>query len=224
MLIEADAILFDNDGVLVDSRREVERAWTQLANEFGLDAERLLIELIGRRSADTLGDYLPPERCRQAVDRLEDLEVEMASETRPLAGALELLEQLGEHRWTIATSAARRLANARWTGAGIAIPSQSITAEDVSNGKPDPEPFLAGARLLGVDPARCIVFEDSPSGGAAALAAGATAVAVGHIPWAFEPAARVADLRSVRVIASGGEPPQGNGSPHQTLTIELDGI
>ncbi|MGI9598061.1 MAG: HAD family hydrolase, partial [Acidimicrobiales bacterium] len=63
MEFRADAILFDNDGVLVDSHREVERAWRQLASEFGLDSERLLPELIGVRAIDTLSRYLPPERC-----------------------------------------------------------------------------------------------------------------------------------------------------------------
>lgn len=212
MLIEAEAVLFDNDGVLVDSHREVEQAWTQLAVEFDLDVERLLVELIGVRSADTLGRYLPPARCRQAVERLEQLEVELAPETRPLAGALDVLEGLGDPngRWTIVTSASRRLANARWAGAGIALPPQSITAEDVTRGKPDPEPFLAGARLLGVEPARCVIFEDSPSGGAAALATGATVVAVGRLRWAEEPTVRVADLRSVRVV------------PNRRLAIEVD--
>lgn len=215
MQIQVDAILFDNDGVLVDSHREVMQAWTQLAAEFELETERLLVELIGMRSADTLARYLPPARCQEAVDRLEDLEVELANETRPLAGALALLEQLGDptDRWTIVTSATRRLADARWTGAGIPIPPQSVTAEDVTRGKPDPEPFLTGAQRLGVDPARCIVFEDSPSGGAAALAAGATVIAVGSHEWDVEPTARVADLRSVRV---------GTATAGHRLTLEID--
>lgn len=197
--IEADAILFDNDGVLVDSHAEVDRAWRQLAAEFDLDAETLLPELIGVRAIDTLSRYLPPERLDEATGRLEDLEVELADITRPLAGAVELLDQLSGLRYTIVTSATRRLAEARWNGAGITIPDGPITADDVSKGKPDPEPFLAGARRLGVDPGRCVIFEDSPSGGEAGFAAGATVVAVGSVAWRREPVARVRDLTQVRV-------------------------
>lgn len=223
MQIEADAVLFDNDGVLVDSHREVVEAWTQVGTEFGLDIERLLVELVGVRAIDTLSRHLPPDRCQQAVDRLEILEVELADQTRPLAGALELLTQLGDPvgRWTIVTSATRVLANARWAGAGIRIPPKTVTAEDVTKGKPDPEPFLTGARMLGVDPARCVVFEDSPSGGAAAMAAGATVVAVGHLAWADEPAVRVADLRSVSVAVSVIQNKEPMAGP---LTLKLDPI
>lgn len=204
MQIEADAILFDNDGVLVDSHREVELAWRQVAVEFNLDAERLLLELIGVRSADTLGRYLGGEQLDAAVERLEELEVELASQTRPLVGAHELIDQLADVSWTIVTSAARRLAEARWNGAGIAFPRSTITAEDVTLGKPHPEPFLAGANLLGVDAERCVIFEDSPSGGAGAIAAGATVIAVGTLPWKHEPAARVPDLAAVTVVRGQG--------------------
>ncbi len=202
--IEADAVLFDSDGVLVDSHAEVELAWRQLATEFDLDTETLLTELVGVRAVDTLSRYLPESTCSEAMARLEDLEVELAAETKPLAGALELIAQLDGRPWTIVTSATLRLARARWSGAGIPLPTQQITAGDVSNGKPDPEPFLAGARILGVDPTRCVIFEDSPSGGLAGFAAGATVVAVGGLAWSREPAARVPDL--VGVMVDEGDP------------------
>ena len=208
MLIEAEAVLFDNDGVLVDSHHETEEAWRQLAREFDLDITPLLVELVGVRAVDTLGRHLPPDQLGPAVDRLEDLEVELAPDTRPLTGAIELLDQLPAGSWTIVTSATRRLAEARWRGAGIPIPDHPVTAEDVTRGKPDPEPFLAGARRLGVDPTRCVVFEDSPSGGAAGSAAGAVVVAVGDQRWAREPAVRVADLTQV----AGSSGPGGTGA------------
>ena len=146
-----------------------------------------------------LGRYLAPADAVRAVDRLEDLEVALAESVRPLAGAVELTDRLPAEAWTIVTSASLRLATARWTAAGIAIPSRIVTAEDVSQGKPDPEPFLTAAHRLGVDPVRCLVFEDSSSGGAAAADAGATVVAVGSQPWSTQPVARVRDLTMVTV-------------------------
>lgn len=192
-----DAILFDNDGVLVDSHAQVMQAWAQLAHEFGIDFAVLERQLVGARSGDTLSRHLEGEVLDRAVERLEKLEVDLAAHTDPLGGARPLLDQLGDGSWAIITSASRVLAEARWKGAGIVAPPNTITADDVSCGKPDPEPFLAGASALGVDPHRCVVFEDSAPGGEAGRAAGATVIAVGGQPWTFEPTARVPDLSQV---------------------------
>ncbi|MEZ5409443.1 MAG: HAD-IA family hydrolase [Acidimicrobiales bacterium] len=205
LLLACDAVLFDSDGVLVDSHVQVVACWTRLAAEFGLDIDLLLTELVGVRAVDTLGRYLAGDRLAAACDRLEDLEVETAGGTVPIAGAAELLGALPDGRWTIVTSATRRLGTARWQGAGLPVPERLVTADDVTAGKPDPQPFLAAARVLGVEPARCVVFEDSASGGRAAVAAGAAVVAVGQQPWPFEPAARVPDLRSVCVVPGAGD-------------------
>jgi mannitol-1-/sugar-/sorbitol-6-phosphatase len=199
VLIPADAVLFDNDGVLVDSHAQTEQAWCRLAEEFDLDAPTLLAELAGVRAVDTLGRHLDGRRLAEAVARLEDLEVELAHLTEPMPGAAELLDHLPAGTWTVVTSATRRLATARWNGAGLPIPAVTVTAEDVRRGKPHPEPFLAGASRLGVEPGRSLVFEDSPSGGAAARAAGASVVAVGDQPWPHEPPLRIPDLRPVAV-------------------------
>ena len=203
MRVECDAILFDNDGVLVDSHDQVDQAWRQLAAEFGLDFEVLRTELVGARSRDTLSRHLASGVLDAAVRRLEDLEVELAAATQPLAGALDLIDQLGEQRWAIVTSASRRLAEARWSGAGVRTPNTTVTADNVSRGKPDPEPFLTGAEYLGVNPNRCVVFEDSAPGGEAARAAGARVIAVGDQPWPFEPSLRVKDLSQVRAHYEG---------------------
>lgn len=204
MLIPVDAILFDNDGVLVDSHAQTEQAWCRLAEEFDLDAPTLLAELAGVRAVDTLGRHLEGRRLAEAVARLEDLEVELAHLTEPMPGAADLLDRLPTGTWTVVTSATRRLATARWNGAGLPIPGVTVTAEDVERGKPHPEPFLAGAARLGVEPERSLVFEDSPSGGAAARAAGASVVAVGDHPWPDEPPLRIPDLRPV-VVDDGAD-------------------
>lgn len=201
--ITCSGILFDSDGVLVDSHAQVVEAWSQLAVEFDLDIETLLGTLVGVRAHDTLGRFLQPDRLPSAVARLEDLEVELATATSALRGAPELLDTLPPGSWTIVTSASRRLGEARWRGAGLPVPERVVTANDVSLGKPHPEPFMLGADFLGLAGAQCVVFEDSAPGGVAARAAGASVVAVGEQPWPEPPSARVIDLHQVIVRSNG---------------------
>ncbi len=206
---EAEAVLFDNDGVLVDSHDLVEVAWTELAEEFSLDIETLLAQIAGVRAIDTLEQYLDQPVLDQAITRLEQIEMELAPQTKALHGAVQFLNSLPTDRWSIVTSASRHLALARWSGAGIPIPipSNTITADDVTRGKPDPEPFIAGAHMLGAQIEHCVVFEDSESGARAGLAAGAQVIAVGDTPWSFKPAARVPDLSFVTYVSSSTGPP-----------------
>lgn len=198
-IFRARGVVFDNDGVLVDSHPQVVAAWTEIANTYGLPVERVLVELVGVRSLDTLRRYLDGEVLAAANQHLEDLEIDYADQTVALAGALDLVAALPDGRWTIATSGTAPLATARWNGAGIPIPDRVVTAEDVTHGKPHPEPFLRAAELLGVDPTDMIVFEDSPAGGEAGLASGATVIAVGGQEWEQAPHARVDDLTQVSV-------------------------
>ncbi len=202
MQIQAKAILFDSDGVLIDSHDHVVVAWRQIAEEFGLDEAELTRNMIGVRSVDTLSRFLPPDETARAISRLEDIEVALAADSTSMPGACELLDRLPDGSWTIVTSGSARLAQARWRSAGIPIPGAIITADDVSTGKPSPEPYLAAAAALGVDPRHAVVFEDSSPGGEAGKAAGAAVIAVGHQKWSTTPAARVDDLS--RVTASPG--------------------
>ncbi len=197
-----DGVLFDNDGVLVDSHAHGEIAWRTLCDRFGLPFDEIVTTFVGRRPEDTFGEHLDGERLATAIDELEALEIELAAETPVLHGAIELLDAL-TLPWTVVTSASLPLAVARWQGAGLRVPEQVVSAESVSRGKPDPQPYLAGAELLGVDPERVLVFEDAPAGGLAATAAGCTVVAVGDTPWTIEPAARVPDLSFVRIAEDG---------------------
>ena len=199
VVVDVDAVLLDNDGVLVDSHAVVDVAWRRLCEEFGLDTERVMAEPSGAPAAETLARHLSGEARDAAVARLEDLEVDLAADVRPLRGAPELLAALPDGRWTVVTSATRRLAVARWSGAGLPVPAQPVTADDVRRGKPDPEPYLRGAEVLDVEPGRCVVLEDSAGGAAAAAAAGCAVVAVGDQPWDVRPAARVDDLGAVTV-------------------------
>lgn len=178
MKITADALLFDNDGTLVSSMESVVRCWTRWAEEYGVTEEFARVELHGRPAADIIGDLLPADRVAEARRRIDELEVEdVPGGVRLLPGTLDLLAGLDQERWAVVTSAGRALAEARLAEAGIR-PGLLITADDITRGKPDPEPFLLAAGKLGADPARCVVFEDAPAGLAAARAAGMRTVAL----------------------------------------------
>ncbi|MET9332932.1 HAD family hydrolase [Streptomyces sp. P9-2] len=180
MTIHARALLFDNDGTLVSSLDSVNRCWTRWAVEYGLTAEDFArIELHGRPAAEIAADLLPAHVVPQAVARIEDLEVEDVTDggVSLLPGTKEFLAALPAERWAVVTSATRRLAEARLGAAGI-LPKTLVAADDITRGKPDPEPYLLAARLLGVDPADCVVFEDAPAGLQAGRAAGMTTVAL----------------------------------------------
>ena len=103
------------------------------------------------------------------------------------------------------TSATTSLAKARWAGAGLVVPNLVVTADHVTKGKPDPEPYLRGAEMIGVEPNEIVVFEDAPAGGIAARSAGCVVVAVGDLEWTIEPDARVPDLAHVRFDAETSE-------------------
>ncbi|WP_328388497.1 HAD family hydrolase [Streptomyces sp. NBC_00400] len=179
MKITADALLFDNDGTLISSLESVNRCWARWAKEYGLTEQDFArIQLHGRPAAEIVADLLPADRVAEAVARIEHLEVEdVAGGVVALPGTLALLESLPAERWAVVTSATRRLAGARLDEAGIR-PKTLIAADDISRGKPDPEPFLLAAERLGVDPARCVVFEDAPAGLTAGRAAGMVTVAL----------------------------------------------
>ncbi|MEW2168210.1 HAD family hydrolase [Streptomyces sp. NPDC007084] len=207
MKIHADALLFDNDGTLVSSLDSVNRCWTRWAQEYGLTAEDFArVGLHGRPAAEIVADLLPADLVPRALARVEQLELEdVAGGVVPLPGTLDLLATLPAERWAVVTSATRRLAEARLVEAGIR-PKALIAADDITRGKPDPEPYLLAARLLGVDPARCVVFEDAPAGLRSGRAAGMTTVALATTHPAHELAADhvVEDLSAVSALVTAG--------------------
>jgi sugar-phosphatase len=208
MKIRAQALLFDNDGTLVSSLRSVERCWTRWAGEYGITAERFAaVELHGRPAAEIAADLLPADVVPEAVARIEHLEVEDVADdgVRLLPGTKEFLAALPADRWAVVTSATRRLAEARLDAVGIQ-PKTLVAADDITRGKPDPEPYLLGARALGVDPSACVVFEDAPAGLAAGRAAGMTTVALATTHPAHELDADlvVRDLSALSALVTGG--------------------
>ncbi|MEU8969889.1 HAD family hydrolase [Streptomyces monashensis] len=206
MTIHAQALLFDNDGTLVSSLDSVERCWTRWAREYGITAEDFgRVELHGRPAAEIVADLLPARLVPEAVARVEQLEVEDVPDggVRLLPGTSDFLASLPAERWAVVTSATRRLAEARLDAVGI-LPKTLISADDITRGKPDPEPYLLAARQLGVDPARCVVFEDAPAGLQAGRAAGMTTVALATTHRAEELAADlvVRDLSALSALVT----------------------
>jgi mannitol-1-/sugar-/sorbitol-6-phosphatase len=175
--IICSALLFDMDGVLVDSTPAVARVWSRWATAHGFDPDDVVRKAHGRPSISTIRDYLPNadyEAENRVVERgeLKDLEGVVT-----LPGARELLEALPPARWTIVTSCTHALAEARLRASGLPIPKQLVTCDDVKNGKPDPEPYLKGASLLRVPVKDCVVVEDAPAGIRAGKVAGARVIA-----------------------------------------------
>lgn len=176
-LFVRQAILFDLDGVLVDSTTCAGRIWKIWAQEQGLDPERMVQMAHGRPTIETIRTVAPHLDAQFETDKVEEREVNDVDGLRALLGARELLTDLPPDRYAIVTSGSRRLATARLRAAGLPVPARMITADDITRGKPHPEPYLAGARLLGYEPQDCLVFEDAPAGIQAAKAAGMTVIA-----------------------------------------------
>ena len=170
-------ILFDLDGVLVDSTECVGRIWKAWARERGLDPELVARSAHGRPSIETVRQVAPHLDAESENRIIEEREVTDVDGLEPVPGAKEFLAKLPPARWTIVTSGTRRLATARLRAAGLPVPEKMITADDITRGKPDPEPYLKGARLLGFKPQACVVFEDTPPGIRSGKDAGATVVA-----------------------------------------------
>jgi len=175
--ITCGALLFDLDGVLVDSTPAVVRVWTKWAVAHGFDPEEVVRRAHGRPSIATIREYLPHADYEAENRKVEHGELNDLDGVVPLPGARELLEALPADRWTIVTSCTRALAQARLRAAGLPIPERFVTCDDVKNGKPNPEPYLKGAFFLGLPATDCVVVEDAPAGIRAGKAASARVIA-----------------------------------------------
>lgn len=190
------AFLFDMDGTLLDSSEAVERVWRRWCDRHGIDAEALIAVCHGVRGEDTVRRFATPGMDINAEAAwLNAAELEDVDGVVPIAGILDLIAGLAPDDWAIVTSAPRNLAEVRLRAIGLPVPAVFVTAEDVTEGKPDPQGFRLAAERLGVAVADCLVFEDSPAGVAAGKAAGAAVAIVGpHVP-ATEGNYAIADYR-----------------------------
>jgi sugar-phosphatase len=175
--IRCSALLFDLDGVLVDSTPAVARVWNRWALTHGFDPETVVRLAHGRPSRTTIRDLMPNSDVDQEDRIVERMEMEDLDGMVLLPGARELLNRLPSDRWTIATSCTRPLAEVRLRAVGLPVPKMMITSSDVKIGKPDPEPYLKAAANLGFAASECIVVEDAPAGVRAGKAAGARVIA-----------------------------------------------
>jgi sugar-phosphatase len=175
--VHCSALLFDMDGVFIDSTPAVARVWRRWATEHGFNPDEVVARAHGRPSLTTVREFLPNTDYEAENREAERREIEDIEGVVVLPGLLELLASLPEGRWTVVTSATRSLAEVRLRAAGLPIPKRMVTSGDVRHGKPHPEPYLKAASLLGVSAAGCIVVEDVPAGILSGRAAGAEVIA-----------------------------------------------
>jgi mannitol-1-/sugar-/sorbitol-6-phosphatase len=177
MKVRVRGVLFDMDGVLISSIGSVERSWTKWAERHGIDPKVAIEMAHGRRAIETVRALRPDLNDVEELKSLEDMEVADNDGVAALEGVLPILEALPADRWAVVTSATERLARSRMQHGGIPVPERLVTADRVTRGKPDPEPYLTGAQHLGLKPEECLVIEDAASGATAGHAAGCKVLA-----------------------------------------------
>ena len=172
------AVLFDLDGVLVDSTECVERTWREWATRHDLDPERVISMAHGRRAIETVRLIAPELSADAELTALANSEATTSEGVYEIAGARELLASLPAGSWAIVTSGIRAVAEFRLRYTGLPVPPVMVCADEITRGKPDPEGYLRAAARLGRSPAECIVIEDTPAGIDAAHAGGMRALAI----------------------------------------------
>jgi sugar-phosphatase len=170
------ALLFDMDGVLVDSTPHVDRVWRRWAREKGLDEDEVMAIAHGRRSLEVIQAVAPHLATPEEVIAVEQMEGHGSAPIELLPGAARLLISLPARAWAVVTSASLELARSRLQMVGLLVPDVLVSADDIDAGKPDPAPYLMAAEAIGQPPEACVVFEDTPPGIEAGRRAGMTVV------------------------------------------------
>lgn len=203
-------LLFDNEGTLIDASEATRNCWSTLAAWYELPAAELLALVPGRPARDVIRHYSArlPVPVDDALQRYLQLAASCDTGIQPIPGAMQLLTDLPADLWAVVTSGTRELALRRIAAAGLPEPGRLVAADDVSAGKPDPEPYLAAAAQIGAHPSDCLAVDDSPAGIESASRAGCSAVAVltTHRRSALIAAdAHVNDLHQIRISQHDGE-------------------
>jgi mannitol-1-/sugar-/sorbitol-6-phosphatase len=218
--LSCQVILFDLDGVLVDSDAAVEETWRMWAARHGLDATAIIHVAQGRRALDTVRLVAPHLDAEHEVAELTAYEAHATTGLVAAPGARVLLEQLPPAAWAVVTSGVRAVAEHRLRFVGLPMPPVMVCAEDVARGKPDPEGYLAAAARCGTPPGDCVVIDDAPAGLDAARDAGMRAIAVASkhpLDTRNEAAVVVNNLASVAVHVAA------TGVAKQRLLVEASG-
>jgi sugar-phosphatase len=178
MRLPVSAVLFDMDGVLVNSKAVIERVLQRWAVRRGLDQAAMLHLPHGQKTSDTIRSVAPHLNIAEEVAWLDAEEERDLDGITEVKGAGALLGSLRPSEWALVTSAGRDLAPLRLAAAGLPLPQTMVSGESVKRGKPAPDCYLLGAELLGRKPAECVVLEDAPAGIAAGIAAGMRVIGV----------------------------------------------
>jgi mannitol-1-/sugar-/sorbitol-6-phosphatase len=166
------AILFDLDGVLCDSTCQVDREWREWAARKGVDGDAIMSIAHGVRTIEVIRRVAPHLDAEAEAAAIEDHEAHDQSGVVVMPGAIDLVKTIPAGRWGVVTSGSRLLATNRLRHCGLPVPEVLVTSDDVTNGKPHPEPYLKGAERIGASPAECVVIEDAPAGIQSARAGG----------------------------------------------------
>jgi sugar-phosphatase len=217
MHLECAAILFDLDGVLIDSTTNITRHWRQWAQRHDLDLAEIMRNAHGRITIETMRLVAPHLPIEEEARQFAAIEVADTEGVVTIAGAPALLDSLPADAWAIVTSGGRDVATARLKSRGLPVPKVMVTADDVTNGKPAPEPYLVAARVLGLPVEQCVVVEDSPAGIAAARAAGMRSLAVASTHASHE-------LEAATAIAGQLDDIQVDTGSDGRLTIHIVGF
>jgi sugar-phosphatase len=167
------------DGTLLNSIAAAERIWTLWAMRHGVDVATFLPTIHGVRAIDTIARQgLPGVDAQAEAEQITRAEIEDVEGVVAVPGVVAFLQSLPPERWAIVTSAPMALALRRMEAAAIPRPAVMVTAQDVSDGKPDPACYRLAAERLQVTPQECLVFEDADAGIKAGEAAGADVMVV----------------------------------------------
>jgi mannitol-1-/sugar-/sorbitol-6-phosphatase len=200
------AILFDLDGVLCDSTRQVDREWRDWAARKGVDGDAVMAIAHGVRTIEVIRQVAPHLDVEAEAAAIEDHEAHDQTGVVVMPGALALVQSIPEGRWGVVTSGSRLLAESRLQHCGLPVPEVLVTSDDVTNGKPHPEPYLKGAQRLGFAPGDCVVIEDAPAGIQSARASGMRVIGMAStyaVAKLAEADAVVQKLGRIQVTANG---------------------
>jgi mannitol-1-/sugar-/sorbitol-6-phosphatase len=200
------AILFDLDGVLCDSTRQVDREWREWAAHKGVDGDAIMAIAHGVRTIEVIRRVAPHLDAAAEAAAIENHEAHDQTGVVVMPGAIDLVKTIPVGRWGVVTSGSRLLATNRLRHCGLPVPEVLVTSDDVTNGKPDPEPYLRGATKMRVSPAECVVIEDAPAGIQSARAGGMKVIGLASTYAAerlVEADAVVQGLAGIRVSANG---------------------